>query len=193
MIGPNALIQTAAALYELEGAAAATVLAAAGEPTLREHPPEDMVDERRFSHLVSALVDTLGAERAEKVLELSGALTADYLLEHRIPPPFQWLLRRLPRDLGLRLLLNAVASHSWTFAGSGRFRYDLPGDGLAELTIEGCPACRGLVTDRPICGFYAGTFERLFRKLVDDRMRVTSKGCQACGGSCCALAAQPEE
>lgn len=194
LIGPNALIQTAAALYELEPGSAAAVLLDAGEPMVRDHPPEDMVDERRFAALVATLVRHLGEERAERVLVMSGSLTADYLMVHRIPQPFQWLLRRLPRELGLRLLLGAVASHAWTFAGSGRFRYELPGEGVVELAIDDCPACRGLVTEHPVCGFYAGTFERLFRRLVDDRMRVQEAGCHACGGGgCCALLAKPEE
>jgi divinyl protochlorophyllide a 8-vinyl-reductase len=194
LIGPNALIQTAAALHELEGeSAAAAVLDAAGEPQVREHPPEDMVDERRFAALVATLVHDLGEARAERVLVRSGSLTADYLIANRIPQPFQWLVRRLPRDLGLRLLLGAIASHAWTFAGSGRFRYELHGEGVVELAIEDCPACRGLVTEQPVCGFYAGTFERLFRRLVDDRLRVRESGCQACGGTCCALRTTPDE
>jgi divinyl protochlorophyllide a 8-vinyl-reductase len=194
LIGPNALIQTAAALYELEGeSAAAGVLHAAGEPLVREHPPEDMVDERRFGALVTTLVHELGEARAERVLARSGSLTADYLIANRIPQPFQWLVHRLPRDLGLRLLLGAIASHAWTFAGSGRFRYELHGHGSVELEIEDCPACRGLVTEQPVCGFYAGTFERLFRRLVDDRLRVREAGCQACGGARCALWATPDE
>lgn len=193
LIGPNALIQTAAALHELEGESAAAVLQAAGESLVREHPPEDMVDERRFAALVTTLVRELGEARAERVLVRSGSLTADYLMANRIPQPFQWLVRRLPRDLGLRLLLGAIASHAWTFAGSGRFRYDLRGDGRVELEIEDCPACRGLVTEQPVCGFYAGTFERLFRRLIDDRLRVRDAECQACGGACCALRATPDE
>lgn len=193
LIGPNALIQTAAALAELEGESAATVLQAAGEPLVREHPPDDMVDERRFAALVRSLVVELGVARAERVLVRSGSLTADYLIANRIPQPFQWLVRRLPRDLGLRLLLGAIASHAWTFAGSGHFRYELHGDGKVELAIEDCPACRGLVTEQPVCGFYAGTFERLFRRLVDDRLRVREAGCQACGGTRCALWAAPDE
>jgi divinyl protochlorophyllide a 8-vinyl-reductase len=193
LIGPNALIQTAAALHELERESAAAVLQAAGEPLVREHPPEDMVDERRFAAMVTTLVRELGEARAERVLVRSGSLTADYLIANRIPQPFQWLVRRLPRDLGLRLLLGAIASHAWTFAGSGRFRYDLRGDGHVELEIEDCPACRGLVTEQPVCGFYAGTFERLFRRLIDDRLRVRNAGCQACGGARCALRATPDE
>jgi divinyl protochlorophyllide a 8-vinyl-reductase len=193
LIGPNALIQTAAALHELEGASAAAILLDAGEPLVREHPPDDMVDERRFAVLVATLVRHLGEERAERVLVRSGSLTADYLMLHRIPQPFQWLLGRLPRELGLRVLLGAVASHAWTFAGSGRFHYELPGDGVVELAIDDCPACRGLVTEHPVCGFYAGTFERLFRRLVDDGMRVREAGCHACGGGGrCALLATPE-
>ena len=193
LIGPNALIQTAAALHELEPGAAAAILLEAGEELVRDHPPEDMVDERRFAALVATLVRHLGEARAERVLARSGTLMADYLMAERIPPPFQWLLRRLPRDLGLRLLLGAVASNSWTFTGSGRIRYELPGDGIVELAIDDCPACRGLVTTRPVCGFYAGTFERLFRKLVDDRMRVREAECHACGGAGCALLAKPDD
>ena len=189
LIGPNALIQTAAALYALEGASAVAVLAAAGEQTLSEQPPDDRVDERRFSRLVAALVAQLGEARAELVLAQGGALTADHLLTHQLPAPFQSLLRRLPRDQALRLLLGAVASHARAFVGSGRLRYELPQLGRVELTIDGCPACRGLTAARPMCGFYAGIFERLFRTLVDDGMRVTETGCQACGGASCTLLA----
>jgi divinyl protochlorophyllide a 8-vinyl-reductase len=193
LIGANALIQTATALHELEGGVAAAVLLDAGESTVREHPAEDMVDERRFAALVATLVRHLGEERAERVLLRSGSLTADYLMAHRIPQPFQELLQRLSRELGLRLLLGALSSHTWTFAGSGRLRYELPGKGVVELAIDDCPACRGLTTRRPVCGFYAGTFERLFRQLVEDRMRVREAGCHACGDAGCALLAEPRE
>ncbi|MFL5519643.1 MAG: bacteriochlorophyll 4-vinyl reductase [Gemmatimonadales bacterium] len=192
LIGPNALIQTAAALDELESGSVEAILLDAGELAVRGHPQDDMVDERRFAVLVTTLVRHLGEERAERVLMRSGSLAADYLMVHGIPPTFQWLLRRLPRDLGLRLLLGAVASQTWTFAGSGRFRYELPGDGLVELAVDDCPACRGLVTQHPVCGYYTGIFERLFRMLVDDRMRVREAGCHACGGGNCVLLGKPE-
>ena len=78
------------------------------------------------------------------------------------------------------------------FAGSGRFRYELPGDGLVELAVDDCPACRGLVTQHPVCGYYTGIFERLFRMLVDDRMRVREAGCHACDGGNCVLLGKPE-
>lgn len=193
LIGPNALIQTANALLELEPGAARGVLAAAGEAEVPAHPPEEMVDERRFTALVHAVVEALGEERAARVMTRSGALTADYLLAHRIPPSFRWMVGRLPRDLGLRVLLGAISSHAWTFAGSGRFRYALHGAGVVELEIEDCPACRGLTARAPACGFYAGTFERLFREIIDDRMRVREGECHACGGHCCTLDARPEE
>ena len=192
LIGPDALIQTAAALDELEAGSVAAILLDAGEAAVREHSHDDMVDERRFAVLVTALVRHLGDERAERVLERSGSLAADYLMVHRIPPTFQWLVRRLPRDLGLRLLLGAVASQTWTFAGSGRFRYELPGDGVVELAVDDCPACRGLVTRHPVCGYYTGIFERLFRTLIDDRIRVREASCHACGDGNCMMLGKPE-
>jgi divinyl protochlorophyllide a 8-vinyl-reductase len=193
LIGPNALIQTAAALLELEPEAAREVLGAAGEAQVLEHPPEEMVDERRFATLTHVVVDRLGEERAARVLVRAGERTAEYLLAHRIPPPFRWMVGRLPRDLGLRILLGAISSHAWTFAGSGRFTYALQGEGVVELEIDDCPACRGLTAARPACGFYAGTFERLFRRLIDDHMRVREGECHACGGRCCTLTARPED
>lgn len=193
LIGPNALIQTAAALLELEPAVAREVLGAADEAGVLEHPPDEMVDERRFTTLTHVVVDRLGEERAARVLVRSGERTADYLMAHRIPPSFSWMVGRLPRDLGLRILLGAISSHAWTFAGSGRFRYELHGEGVVELEIEDCPACRGLTAVKPACGFYAGTFERLFRRIIDDRMRVREGECHACGGHCCTLSARPEE
>ncbi|MCU0620367.1 MAG: bacteriochlorophyll 4-vinyl reductase [Gemmatimonadales bacterium] len=193
LIGPNALIQTAAALEQLEPAAQAHILAAAGEDEVTTHPPEAMVDERRFSRLVVAVVERLGVERAARVLERSGELTAEYLLAHRIPVPFQWLVRRLPSDLGLRLLLGAIGSHAWTFAGSGTFRYELLGGGRVRLHIEDCPACRELADRRCACGFYAGTFARLFREMIDGRMDVRAEPCAEATHHCCAMLAQPAD
>lgn len=193
LIGPNALIQTAAALQALEPLEMAGILEAAGESEVPAHPPEAMVDERRFSRLACAVLERLGAERTERVMRSSGERTAEYLLAHRIPVPFQWLVRRLPADLGLRLLLGAIGSHAWTFAGSGSFRYELRGDGRVLLHIEGCPACRELADRRPACGFYAGTFARLFRELIDPRMAVRPVPCPDGTGPCCAMLAQPTD
>jgi len=193
LIGPNALNQTVAALQVLEGGSAVAVLAIAGEPDLREMPPDERVDERRFTRLVAALTAELGEARAGLVLVRSGTLTADHLLAEQLPAVFQSLLRRPPRDHALRLLLGVVASRARAFVGSGRLRYELPHMGRVELTIEDCPACRGLLATQPLCGFYAGMFERLFRVLVDDAMRVRETDCRACGAAHCTLLAERVE
>ncbi len=191
-IGPNALIQTARALVALHGEAAALpLLVGAGEAEVLAHPPQEMVAEARFNRLVTTLAAALGPAEADRVLRRAGELTGDYLLQHRIPAGFQWLLRRLPTDMALRLLLGAIGSHAWTFSGSGHFHYAVLGGGRVALTIDDCPACRGVVAARPICGFYAGTFEHLFHRLVDPAITVVEAGCHACGGAGCWLEAGP--
>ena len=193
LIGANTLIQTALALQELEGAVARDVLGDVGEAEAGTYAPDELVDERRFAALVSAMLARLGEARTGAVMWRSGTLAADALLAERIPPPFQWIVRRLSHPLGMRVLLDAVASHAWTFVGSGAFRYEQREDGATELEIAGCPACRGLTTMAPLCGFYAASFERLFRRLLDDRMRVREVACHACGGSGCRLLATSED
>ena len=79
--------------------------------------------------------------------------------------------------------MTAMARHAWTFAGTGRFSVR-PGRPVI-LSIAGCPICRGAVSDRPLCDFYAATFQRLFARLVQSRTRVTETGCQAMGESAC--------
>ena len=189
LIGSNALARIAAALAESEAESASAVLAAAGEPPVLALSLNDMVDERRVGGLVAAMVERLGERRAEHVLLRAGAETAEHLLANLIPVPFQWLLRRLPRDLALRLLLGGVANHATTFAGSGRLSYEVTGDGFAEVRIADCPVCRRLEVRAAICGFYVGMFERLFRKLVDDRFRVREVECLAAGDPCCTFMA----
>jgi len=142
-----------------------------------------MVDELEVVVLHRTLWAALGPEHAMDIERRAGVATAQYLLRRRIPPPFQWLLRLLPARLAGRLLLSAIIRHSWTFAGSGRVtaKYGTP----LRLMIENNPMCRGTPAPEPECAYYASTFERLFRVLVDGRARVTEVQCEARGDSAC--------
>lgn len=159
-IGPNALIQTVAALQE--GDTAARVLERAGRLDLLDHEPEHMVDEREFATLVRAMVDEVGVVQSRNYLYRSGELTAAYLLKHRIPVPFQHLLRvtLIPRRAALWLLLFAISKHAWTFVGSGTFTYTVgqPSELMVESAIHPTDAASG---------FYGGTFAFLIHTLID--------------------------
>ena len=144
-----------------------------------------MVDEREVTALHHALRAMLGDERARAVSHEAGLRTGDYLLANRIPRLAQRVLKVLPPRLAARVLLAAIGKHSWTFAGSGVFKAE-PGNPV-RVSIAGCPVCHGMTADGPICAFYAGTFERLFRTLVSRRTVVTETACQATGAPACAF------
>jgi len=183
-IGPNAIIQLAAVLREQAGAAPVRRLfEAAGLCRYLDTMPAEMVAEEEVRALHDALRREFGPACARAVSRAAGKRTAGYLLTHRIPPPAQWLLRRLPRRLAARLLLQAIERNAWTFAGSGSF-VAVPG-APARVAIAGNPLCRGLSTDQPVCDFYAGTFETLFRELVDPATAVREAACEATGAPAC--------
>lgn len=83
--------------------------------------PTEMIDEREPQALIKALVELVGPRLATTILRDAGHRTGDYLLANRIPRIAQWVMRALPRRVGLRLLLGAMQKNAWTFAGSGRF------------------------------------------------------------------------
>ncbi len=183
-IGPNAIIQMAAALDEtLDRAATRDVFAAAGLAGYLDAPPDRMVDEREVSALHAAVVSSLGAELARAVSRSAGLRTGDYLLANRIPGPAQLLLRVLPARLASRLLLAAIGRNAWTFAGSGTFR--AASGALARISIAGCPICRELTADWPACAYFSATFERLFRVLVHPGAEVRETACEARGEAAC--------
>jgi hypothetical protein len=97
------------------------------------------------------------------------------------PPADQKVLRASPPRLASRLLLKAIAGNAWAFAGSGTFK--ARNGSPAVITISNCPICRGAHADRPICTYYAATFERLYAKLVPADTRVVETACAAEGGS----------
>lgn len=160
-IGPNALIQTVRALRDEAGDdLARDLLALGGMAWLLERSPDAMIPEAQFHDLVGILIVGVGETRTHALLHHSGALTAGYLLQHRIPYPFQRVLGLLPRRLRLRLLLAAISRNAWTFVGSGRFSYQL--GQVPRLRIV-----RADQVASPVFSFYAGTFQALFAALVD--------------------------
>jgi divinyl protochlorophyllide a 8-vinyl-reductase len=160
-----------------------------------------MVDEAVVTALHSALRRTLVLSDAAAVAQRAGALTGDYLLANRIPGPVRALLRTLPAPWAAWLLVRAMASHAWTFAGSGTFVavavsgrsgpavIALPHEGLGrprlQLVVGSCPLCRGSTAPAPVCDYFASTFERLFAALVSRSARVRETTCQATGASAC--------
>lgn len=191
-IGPNAIIRVAEVLPARAGAAVtAAVFESAGLARYLSEPPADMVDEAEVLRLHEALRRELGSARAHEALHAAGAATGDYLLAHRIPRPLQAVLRRVPARLAARVLLSAISRHAWTFVGSGLFdaRPSLLGPTSRAWVVEirDNPLCRGVVAEAPVCAFYAGTFERLFRELVHRDCRVREIACEACGDEACRL------
>lgn len=165
-IGPNSLTQTVRALRETyDEVQVASILRQCGLEYLLHQTVTEMVDETLFAGLVMALADQLGPEQARQVLQRSGQLTAGYLLQHRIPRPFQWLLKLLPHRPALKLLLTAISRHAWTFVGSGNFRYDVGQTSQLTVTTHIRPA-------EAVCGFYGGTFAHLIRVLIDGRVQM---------------------
>lgn len=182
-IGPNAVIQTVAALSVRVGdLLAGQTLSTATGRTL-ETLPEEMVLEEEANALMAAVRAQCGEAEAAAVMWESGERTAAYLLANRIPKPAQTLIRLLPAALGMRVLLSAVSKHAWTFAGTGRFTYRVGRPTV--LRFADCAICRGHRTGSAACDYYAATFETLLRTLVDDRTRVREVECSATGGTEC--------
>jgi divinyl protochlorophyllide a 8-vinyl-reductase len=188
-IGPNAVIQVAAAMSQRLGRART-------EPWLRESTgysfdslPTAMIDEREAQALVHTLVAQVGPRLAADLLREAGHRTGDYLLANRIPRVAQWAIRAAPRTIGLRLLLDAMRQHAWTFAGSGQFviNPNTPTNrpGIPDLIFESCPMCSGMHETQPMCDFYGGTFERLIRALVARFASVQEVECMAQGHAHC--------
>src|SRR6056297_2835466 len=167
-VGPNAILQTAAALEAQGGRALARqVFDAAGLGALLDDPPAAMVPEAQAAALMRALHATLPPDTARRVSHDAGHRTGDYILQNRIPAPARALLRVLPARLAAPILLRAVAAHAWTFAGSGRVEIGAgrsaavdprqpSGDAGQRLAPRGaggsvsapCPSARGGAAER---------------------------------------------
>lgn len=183
-IGPNAITRVAEALREQVGEiGTARLFRSAGLDRYLARPPEQMVDEQEVKNLHQVLRSELGLERARWVSRAAGLSTGNYLLAHRIPRVAQWLLRSLPSGLASRMLLSAIRRNAWTFSGSGVFTAR-PGRPL-RIWISGCPVCCGSSSHEPLCDYYAATFQRLFRALVDPDVTVRETECEATGAEAC--------
>jgi len=178
LIGPNAVLQLLPVLEEAGGTRLRdAVMAAAGI----DAPPSDagLMPEGPAARLHQAL-RRLRPDAAVLAAQ-AGARTGDYILAHRIPAPAQRLLRALPPMVAAPLLSRAIAKHAWTFAGSGRFRRV----GARAFEIAANPVVAGEQSRQPLCHWHAALFERLYRVLVDDRLRCTETACCACGDPAC--------
>jgi len=179
-IGPNAVTRLAEALGPDR---ARDVFGAAGLSARLAEPPGRMVPEGEVVALHRAARACLGEPAADAASREAGRLTALYLLANRIPRPLQAVLKRLPAGLAARILTKAIGNHAWTFAGSGRFRV-VHGRPM-RLEVEGGPIPRAGAADHPVCGYYAATFETLFRALVSPRTHVAEVACEATGAPAC--------
>jgi divinyl protochlorophyllide a 8-vinyl-reductase len=185
-IGPNAIIRTGEALGALVGDEARHhIFQHAGLGAYLTAPPAVMVAEDEVVALHRAVRLELAPETADAVMREAGARTARYLLAHRIPKPAQALLRALPPRAAARLLLGLIARHAWTFAGSAELR--LAHGRPARVRFAGSPLARVPAADAPVCGFYAGTFETLFRHLVHADAVARETTCAATGDDVCTL------
>jgi divinyl protochlorophyllide a 8-vinyl-reductase len=183
-IGPSAITQVAGALErELGGGAARDLMRASGLGGYVDAPPEAMVDELEVIALHRTVRERLTSQAAHHIERTAGRKTADYLLARRIPAALQRLLHLLPPSLASRLLLAAIARHSWTFTGSGRF--SAHAGHPVVITIEGCPICCGAHAETSLCDYYAAIFERLFTELVHTRATVLETACIAAGARAC--------
>jgi len=184
-IGPNSIIRIADALLARHGAdAAAGVFREAGLTHHLQNPPDSMVPAVDVTALHTALRAMLAADAVAVINRDAGVATADYLLANRIPKPAQALLKVMPPVPAARVLIKAMGRHAWTFAGAGRFEGEAGRS--TRLTIENGPiqaAASGAA--EPVCGYYAATFEHLFRTLVARRATVRETACQATGAPAC--------
>ena len=183
-IGPNAVIRLVEALDAVESRAVTVKLfTAAGLENYVGAPPQAMVPEDEVTALHRRLRAEMGLSRAASVSWIAGLRTADYLLANRIPRPAQRLLKLLPRRLAAFVLLKAIGAHAWTFAGSGQFSWRM--GRVLTLTFADCALCREDHAASPCCQYYAATFERLFRVLINADTAVRETACTATGAEAC--------
>lgn len=183
-IGSNAITRVAEALRQQIGhRGTVRVFRSAGLERYLVSPPRQMVDEREVKRLHYVLRTELGVERARWVARAAGFATGEHLLRERIPLPAKLLMRVLPSTLASRVLLAALRRHAWTFSGSSVFaaRTGRP----LHIWISSCLVCCGSSAHEPLCDYYAATFQRIFRGLVDPGAVVRETECEAMGADAC--------
>jgi divinyl protochlorophyllide a 8-vinyl-reductase len=159
VIGPNSVTQLKAACDQIIGQSASIHLfRLAGLDEYLDAPPDEMIPEEHPAKLYRALYRTHSMDTADRVATLAGELTADYVIENRIPAFAAKLLCWLPAKLAGIGLLKAIQKNSWTFAGSG----------VCTTGIDGTPHVN--IFDNPLrmpgAAWHRGVFEQMFRRLV---------------------------
>lgn len=171
LIGPNAILQLLPVIDRFAGPEAVNrLLTRAGLPSIPDG--HGMIPEDHAARLHRQLRRD-APDDAPRLSAEAGARTADYILAHRIPKPAQWLLKALPSGPSARLLSRAIAQHSWTFAGSGRFRVLDPW----TFQIADNPLIRGEVSETCLCHWHAAVFARLYATLVSPRCTCIETAC----------------
>ncbi|MCU0829994.1 MAG: bacteriochlorophyll 4-vinyl reductase [Rhizobiaceae bacterium] len=183
-VGPNAIIQTRAALDALCGIGArCLIFNAAGLQAWQADDPADMVPADIINQLNSEIGRGLPMAQAQAVMREAGRRTGDYILANRIPAAAQAVLTRLPRRIALRLLLKAVTRNAWTFAGSARVTSGMKGN-AGWIAIEGNPICLGR-SGFDHCHWHEAVFMRLFEALVSPHVMVRETACMGSGAPAC--------
>lgn len=179
LIGPNAVLQLLPLIERVGGQErVAHMMAEVGLFTIPDGSA--MIPEGDAARLHRQL-RVEEPQLAPRLAAEAGRRTADYILAHRIPKPVQAVLRCLPASLAAQALSQSIARHSWTFAGSGRFRAFSPW----RFEIDDNPLVRGESCSHPLCDWHSAVFARLYEVLVapDVQCRETSCGAQT-GGAC---------
>lgn len=187
-IGPNAITQLHSLLIERVGPSETRELfEGAGLEAMYGDLPSDMVDEEDVARLHQEVRWRYTSREAQEFMTEAGDRTGRYILEHRIPAPIRFVLRRLPPALSSRLLTMAIRRHAWTFAGSGRFTMTRAGGGTSPIVarIERNPVVALETSAGPICAWHAAVFRRLFRELVSENCSVRETDCCAAGAPAC--------
>lgn len=120
---------------------------------------------------------------ANLITSLSGQKTGDHIIEQRMPEAARRVLQSLPEWLAAPLLAKIIGDYAWTFSGSGKVQ--ITSRFPVIIDIYDNPIVRGEKSKEPVCQWHAAVFERLFRRMVDDRLRCVETQCCAQGKSHC--------
>ena len=160
LIGPNAVMQLAAAMEERLGQRETRAIFA--DAQVSPMPRGDLMIAEDFAlrlHRWLALHEPI---ESYAIAHEAGLRTADYIIANRIPPLAVRLLRSLPAPIAAPLLMQAIRRHAWTFAGAGHFEPD----GAWHFTMDRSAASDIGLPPASLFHWYAAVFTRLFDRLV---------------------------
>ena len=142
--------------------------------------PDEPVREDKAARLHQA-VRRLWPEDSDALTRRAGEEAARFIVEHRLPDRGRQLMARMPRSAAAWLLARRTEQQAWTFAGSGRFAVESAG----RFSLLDNPLVRGERSNRPICFYHAGLFERQFRAVVHPGISCVETACIAVGDPAC--------